>query len=246
MIKKMLYSAVIFTLVALLAACSSISIPGVTAAANPASQAQNQGGQNNNFSDPSKIPVQSKLGIGILKLEGTPNAITPDQAKVMLPLWQAMKALTPNSNTSQDEITALDQQIQDALTPAQETAIQNLTWTSADLRALEQQYGIQFGGGAGGNFGNLTDSQRATRVAQFQAQGGANRQGGGGGGFAAGGGGGGGGGVPGGGGFGAGGQTTGQRRTPVPGQTANRGNRGGMNFLFADPVIKLLQQKAAS
>jgi hypothetical protein len=99
------------------------------------------------------------------------------------------------------------------------------------------KYGVTFGGGQGGQ--NLTADQRATRTAQFQSR---NQNGGGG--F---GGGGAPGGVPGGpggpGGFGGGqgGSGTAVARTPQPGRRAG----GGMNTIFVDPLIKLLQTRAA-
>jgi hypothetical protein len=235
MTKKTLYVIIVLPMVFILAACASLQIPGVSAKAQP-SQSARQGGFN---TDPTKMPVEQKLGIGILKLEGTPQAITKQQAQQMLPLWQALKTLNTSNNTSQAEITALYKQIQDVLTPAQVQAIQNLTWTQSDLRAMMQQYGIQTTGF--GNGATLDPSARATRVAQFQSQGGG---GGGGGGFGGGGGGnfGGGGGGNFGGGGGQGGANV--QRTPVPGQS--RRGFGGMNIIFVDPVIKLLQQKTGA
>ncbi len=231
--KKTLYVLIVLPLVLILAACASLQIPGVSAAAaQPSQAARGNGGFN---ADPSKMPVQQKLAIGILKLEGTPQAITAQQAQQMLPLWKALKALSTSNNTSQTEITALYQQIQGVLTPDQVQAIQKLTWTQSDMRAMMQQYGIQFGQGFGAN-GTLDPSVRATRVAQFQAQGGGGGAGGGGGGF-------GGGGGNFGGGNGANGQNRAQR-TPAPGQ-ARRGF-GGMNIIFVNPVIKLLQTKAGA
>ncbi len=260
--KKKIVPIIVIPLVLILAACSSLNIPGISAITGQNAQnAQNgQGGQNRqgNF-DPSKMPVEAKLGIGILKLEGTDNAVTPQQAKDLLPLWKAVKSLSTSNTTSTDEMNALYKQIQDTLTPAQVQAIQTMTWQQSDLRDIAQKYGVQMGGNGGnGGFANLTPEQRATRIAQFQAQGGGgaggtggNRTGGTGGtgGNRTGGAGGfGGGGFGGGGNFGGGNGGNAQgsaQRTPQPGQSFRRG-ANSFNILFADAVIKVLQQKAGA
>ncbi len=77
MTKKTLYVLIVLPVVFILAACASLQIPGVSAQAQPSQAAARQGGFNAN---PAQMPVQQKLGIGILKLEGTPQAITPKQA----------------------------------------------------------------------------------------------------------------------------------------------------------------------
>ena len=237
MLKKVLFAILIVPL--LLSACSSLPFIGskTTPSGDPANPA------NGAFADPAKQPVQNKLAVGILKLEGTPQAVTAEEAKTLLPLWKALKSLETNNNTAADEITALYQQIQDSLTADQVQAIEKMTWTQTDLQALMKQYGVQFA--QGGNFGNLTELQRATRTAQFAQNGGAGRAGGnnGGGGF---GGGGNGAFFQGGGPQGGQGGTTGQpRSTPQPGQNGGgRRGLGGLNFLLVDPVIKLLEQRA--
>jgi uncharacterized membrane protein YgcG len=230
--KKSLYLIIALPLFIVLAACSSVNIPG-TGSAQPAATQNAQGG----FANFANQPVENKLAIGLLKLEGTPNAVTQKEAQDMLPLWKGLKSLSTSSTTSPDEIQALYKQIEDTLTPDQLQAIKNLSLQQADFQALMQQYGVQFQ--QNGGFGNGTPSpQQATRIAQFRAQGGSNGAGNGnrgnfgGGGF--------GGGNAGG---GSGATTNGQpsvQRTPQPG----RRNLGGLNYLFVDPVIKMLQQRA--
>jgi hypothetical protein len=250
MIKNKLYLLIALPLVILLGACSGIQIPGL--AAKPAQAAQNNPAGGNY--DPATMPLEQKLAIGTLKLEGTGQAVTAKQAADLLPLWQAVKSLSASTNTAPSEITAVYKQIEGVMTPDQTQAIQKITWTQADMQALMTKYGVTFGGGQGGQ--NLTADQRATRTAQFQSR---NQNGGGGaggpGGFGgapggAPGGPGGFGGAPGGapggaGGFGGGGGSgTDVARTPNPGQ-AGRQAGGGMNTIFIDPLIKLLQTRAA-
>lgn len=240
MIKKLAILGGTLALLVALAACSAIqSITGATsgqaqASANGGAAQNGQQGQGNGRGfggDPTKMTVEQKLGIGILKLEGTPQALTADEAKTILPLWQALKSMQTSNNASVDEINALFTQTKEALTPDQVTAIQKLTWTQTDMQALMQQYNIGFGGNGQGGAQGTPD---ATRIAQFRAQGGGA---GGGGGF---GGGGGGGGFGGAGGTGSG--ASGATRTPSPQQLNRRAM--GLNSVFIDPVIKLLQTKA--
>ncbi len=182
--------------------------------------------------------LDNRLAYGILKLEGTSNAVTAAQAKVLLPLWQQIKTLdaaftsgngTSNS-TNAGDLQTVYQQIQQALTAAQVQTIEQDSMTQNDIQAVMQQFNIQITPGAfgngGGNFPTLSPEERATRVAQFQGTPGA----GGGSGF-------GGNGTPGAGrGFGGNG---------TPGPNGSRGFRG-TNFIFLDALINLLQQRAGS
>jgi hypothetical protein len=231
MSKKTMSAIILVPLVLLFAACSSLKLPGTTS--NNANANAQQPGANFSFANQ---PLENKLAIGTLKLEETALKITPDEAKTLLPLWKGVKALTTSTTSSPEEIQAVYQQIEEAMTPDQVSTIKKLDLTGADLQALMKQYNVKFA--QGGSFGSLTPEQLATRQAQFGAQGGNNRGNGqGGGNFPGGGTGQGGGNFPGG--------NNGQafpRRTGTPG--ANRGGmRGGMNFIFVDSVITLLEKK---
>lgn len=224
-----------------MAACSSLNIPGLGAANtqanqnNPASaakQAQNLQNQ----------PIENKLALGILQLEGTDNAVTKDQAKTLLPLWKAVKTLEASSNTSKEEISAVYTQIQEALTEKQLQAIKDVNFKPEEFQALMEKYGVKF---TQGERPNLTQEQIATRQAQRAANGGTQGGGFAGGGFQ--------GGPPpdgviiqrGDGNFQA---VPGQQNaqgTPQPNQQ-NRVFRGGLNNLFVEPVIKLLEERAGS
>ena len=49
------------------------------------------------------LPVRLQLTLGTLLLEGTPEAITPEQAQTLLPLWQALQALTASGTSATAE-----------------------------------------------------------------------------------------------------------------------------------------------
>jgi hypothetical protein len=86
--------------------------------------------------------VRNQLALGTLKLEGTAQAVTPAQAKALLPLWQALVALSGNTTTAEAELTAVQNQIAEALQPAQLQAIGALQLTTTQLNAFYAEKGI--------------------------------------------------------------------------------------------------------
>ncbi len=219
-------------LVLILAACSGT--PAVQA------PAQNQSGDP--MADFANQPVENKLAVGILSLEGTNKALTADQAKAMLPLWEAVKSLRTDPNTTAQEISGLYQQIQQTLTPDQVQAIQDLDLDPQEVQALMEKYGLQFQPNAAVT---QDPSAMATRIAGRSSNGAAGGPGGGG--FEGGPGGGFGGGPGGGmgGGFANGSNST--QGTPQPNPArAGGGFRNGFNALFVDPVIHMLTERSAS
>jgi hypothetical protein len=92
----------------------------------------------------------SKLALGIIKLEGTPQALDPVTAAKLLPLWQLMLQLDGGTSTAPQEITAVVEQIQVTLTPEQASAISGMRITQADFASVFQPQGSARSAGAGG------------------------------------------------------------------------------------------------
>lgn len=88
--------------------------------------------------------LRNQLAYGTLKLEGTEHAVTTEQAKILLPLWQAIVALSGDEVTAAEELTAVQNQITEAMTPTQLEAIAALQITNADLSAFYAEHGIVF------------------------------------------------------------------------------------------------------
>src|SRR3989304_6180795 len=63
--------------------------------------------------------LRNQLAFGALRLEGTATAVTPEQARPLLPLWQAIVALSGSETTAEEELTAVQNQIAEAMAPAQ-------------------------------------------------------------------------------------------------------------------------------
>jgi hypothetical protein len=119
------------------------------------------------------MPASSQLALGIFRLEGTENAVTAEQARALLPLWQAIQS---GSLQSDNETNAVLKQIEEAMTGEQLAAIAAMQLTLQDMGAWMQEHDVNFGGqpGAGGGpppFDNLSEEERAAVRATRQAGG---------------------------------------------------------------------------
>jgi len=211
---KRIATSILLVSLASLSACSSLSITNLESSLTSVIANQTTG-----LSDSS---TQNKLGIGILLLEDTDQAITADQANTLLPLWKAIRSLSNDDATSAAEITALYNQIQETLTTAQVKEIQQLTWTQEDLAAIQQRYGAQIKSNYSGN------SETVKSQSSGSSSGGNM-----------------GGGMP-------GGDMSGMIAGGQPQQVSNSSrpvsgnNENGLNYQLADTVITLLQQRIAT
>lgn len=86
--------------------------------------------------------LRSQLAFGIVNLAGTPNAVTSEQAKMLIPLWQAVIALSGDATIASEELTAVQDQIVDTLTSKQLRSIAAMNITNADLSVFYVDYGI--------------------------------------------------------------------------------------------------------
>ena len=89
-----------------------------------------------------EIPLSSKLAIGTLKLEDTEFAVGSGQASDLLPLWQVLRSLTESDSTSQEEVNALVEQIQETMTSDQLAAIDAMDLTGENFFAIMQEMDI--------------------------------------------------------------------------------------------------------
>jgi hypothetical protein len=107
------------------------------------------------------MPPSMELLIGTLKLDGTAQAITTEQAKALLPLWQVYQDLSSSDNAAQAEIDALVEQIQGTMTSEQMQAITDMKLTRQEMFTSMQELGIttgrQPGTSGGGNNGFMPD-----------------------------------------------------------------------------------------
>lgn len=112
------------------------------------------------------------LILGTLKLEGTPDAVTPERARSLLPLWQLIQG---GSLKSDAEIQAVLKQIEGEMTDAQLAAIEAMQLTADDMRTWMEEQGMTFpqdgapgGQGGPGAFQNLSEEERTRMREEFQ------------------------------------------------------------------------------
>ena len=155
-----------FTLIALvlIVALSACSAPA------PAAPTTNQDTYTSTALDTSyegALSVRNQLALGTLQLAGTPNAITSEQARTLLTLWQALRGTTQSGASAPAEVNALLGQIEGALTADQLAAIKDLKLTQTAFQQWATANGVTIGTGGGqpGSGQSLSPEARATRQA---------------------------------------------------------------------------------
>ena len=86
--------------------------------------------------------LRNQLAYGTLLLDGTADAVSPEQATAMIPLWQAIVALSGDETTADEELLAVQDQIVKVLSEEQRQAIATMQITNTALNAFYAQYGI--------------------------------------------------------------------------------------------------------
>jgi len=187
--KKVIVITVISVLALALSACgaSADSSQSTSSTAAPAgnissgSSSANSGASNSSGSASNGTPTTGLSGLqlaaGMLKLAGTSNAVTAQEASQLLPLWQSLQQTenamvpqggfqqgrpqgTPGAPQPNPTMMAMRQQvaaqittIENAMPPAQIQAITAMNLSGQDIFAAFQQAGITMGGpGQGGGF----------------------------------------------------------------------------------------------
>ncbi len=129
--KKTTYIAIL--LLAMLATACSAS-----RSASPASAPQGE-------PNAGELPATTQLIIGTIKLEGTAQAVTAEQAAELLPLWQTMQVLSDSDTAADQEKEALITQIQETMTTEQRQAITDMNLTREDMMSSMQEQGMAMG-----------------------------------------------------------------------------------------------------
>ena len=131
------------TLVILAILILTLTACGSAAAANDPSSA----GQGAPPASAGELPAATQLILATFNLEETQNAVTPEQATELLPLWQTLQVLSESDTAAQQETQALITQIQETMTAEQMQAITDMNLTRADMMTVMQEQGISMGAG---------------------------------------------------------------------------------------------------
>lgn len=117
---------------------------------------------------PDAVSTEMQLLLGSMKLEGTAQAITAEQASILIPLWTNFKTLSQSmmptqgdmgqaqtANTeAQTQTTELAKQIQASMTPEQINAIVSMQITQDSAQIMMQEMGISMSDPQQGGNGN--------------------------------------------------------------------------------------------
>jgi hypothetical protein len=151
------------------AANATQSVQGQTGRANAGDQTngggRNGGGFFGNRDPNAPLPLASSLAVGTIKLENTSDAVTPEQAAQLIPLWQGLQSLMSSDTSAQAEVEGVINQIQSTMTSSQVSAIKAMNLKGSDEASIFSQGGFALGGpnargtpqagatpGAGGGF----------------------------------------------------------------------------------------------
>ena len=88
------------------------------------------------------LPVSIQLALGTMRLEETDDAVTPEQAVGLLPLWRAIEGGTLKGD---EETNAVLRQIEGKMTSEQLAAIAAMQLTQESMRAWAQSQGLRIG-----------------------------------------------------------------------------------------------------
>jgi hypothetical protein len=94
--------------------------------------------------DPREYPPQLQLSMGTFLLEDTDLSVTPEQAAELLPLWKAVRSLSESDTAAQAEIDALYNQIEETMTAEQLEAIRAMDPSQEDIAALMEKLGLEY------------------------------------------------------------------------------------------------------
>lgn len=126
---------------------------------------------------PDATNTRNQLGYGTILLTSSDLPISAEQAKAMLPFWQAMLALTNDASSAPEEISALQTQIIASFTPEQLAYISEAQITNAMLTEYYTSLGIEVPTPSAdttrvpGQGKNMTDEEKAARRATAEASG---------------------------------------------------------------------------
>jgi hypothetical protein len=81
----------------------------------------------------------TELAVGTLKLDGTAEAVTQEQAAELLPMWEVYKQIQSGETAAPQEIDGLSEQIRQTMTEAQQKSITAMKLTGRDVFAVLPQ-----------------------------------------------------------------------------------------------------------
>ena len=124
---------------------------------------------------PAALSPISQLVVGTLKLDGTDQAVTKEQAADLLPMWQVYKELMSSDTAAPAEMDGLTTQIRETMTADQMKAIDAMKLTQGDIFAFMKEQGVGMGSGAPGQSNRNSTGQGNSGGSSGNFPGGARR-----------------------------------------------------------------------
>lgn len=146
----MAFPALALVLTLVLSACG-----GSAQSSNPVQGgSQGNGAQNRSSGrslfgnqDPNApLPLASALAVGTIKLDNTAQAVSADEAKQLIPLWEGLQSLMSSDTAAKAEVQGVINQIQSTMTADQVSAIKALNLKGSDEASIFGQGGFAFSG----------------------------------------------------------------------------------------------------
>jgi hypothetical protein len=135
--RKIIYIALALGLFFSMAACGGAnSTTSDTASATPQANTTDTG-----FT--FTLSDNARLMIGTMLLEKSDTPLSADQVTTLLTYWKAYRSLTTSGTAAQEEITGLQDQIKEELTPEQVKAIDAMQIDTSSLTTIMQDLGMQ-------------------------------------------------------------------------------------------------------
>jgi hypothetical protein len=135
--KTVLFILLVLTL--MLSACGG----NASSAGGPAASGPGRGAA-------GELSAPMQVALGTIKLDGTKNAVTAEQAKELLPLWETLQDLEGSDTAATQEKEALVSQIQESMTQEQTQAITALNLSRQDMISIMQSQVQTVGGSQNG------------------------------------------------------------------------------------------------
>ncbi len=110
------------------------------------------------------LSQEEKLLVGTIKLESTNLAVSQDQARELLPLWETLQAMASSGTAASQEVDAVVSQIESTLSSEQISSITAMNLTQQDLMAAAADTGTSL---------TISDSSSTTEASSVQPQAGA-------------------------------------------------------------------------
>jgi len=141
--KKLVFIAILISLVLALSACGSSQTATATAATS------------------TTMSEEGQLLVGTFKLENTSLAITSTQASSLLALWETLESLASSNTAASQEVDAVVSQIESSMSSEQISSITAMKLTQQDLTATAIDTG---------NASSTASSSSAAKTSSTQQQ----------------------------------------------------------------------------